>query len=763
MATNLSILSSINGIDDNVKAMVLSLPDFSIGDKVHSIFVNRLKGATPGRHTEAFGSGQKYVDIFFPGYKPVNYIADFSRLTQLDDGWWSNFAVVVLCQSMDVLTHDLHPQMQHEKINSTIANYNTTLCSRTMPFYSCILSNTFTEFKIPFNQVDNSAAKEEYKKVLLAGVNIHDLWYAEGLWKNPSWEMFHHYVKLYALGASVIEINQLIDSLRAAGLVIPSEMDKDKWVSYREYFHNKYDIDHNDIDQDARGGILKSVYIPSIGGNGSDMKEENSFEFTSNGQPGSVYRSTGGSCFQKGALVLMQDLTLKPIEEIKAGDFVASSSGPKEVAFLSKPFRCNRTLYSVNSLPLKFTASHPFINERGLNSDLIPKIVSMDPYELKSWIPTLSRVGIEKMEEGSDLTGIKLYGENPINLEVVIIRTIEKYNAEKEDKYEILYDVILKQDSSGDSQYIVGSKEQLFLVSSEVPYASMSPFASMVILEALDDFLPSIKDDLFIDDKEESIDMFFEKLQDIRRKISSELLYKAASKVQFEENITEIKLQDINEYVSKHMEMFMTEKNEFHWVIGNIFEMVTSQMSGELDSAIELGFRNFNEDMGEVHSLSITELDFDNISVDKNTLLKLNITISTEKGEKKYTIEDSQGRLNTNFVHFFDKVLYVEENRKWIERISFEVIESNSGKLILSGGSNLPKKLSASYRRFYTVLQSIEGEDWGKIFFDIRLMKKEMVNKEKSRAMKWNEDSKMIFAKALAKEVGTTLREIWES
>ncbi len=759
MSADISILSEMTDINDNVKKMVLALPLFEIGDKLHDIFVNKLQGSTPGRHSKLFGEGDIFIDIFFPNWRAIDFTSDVSGITGLSDSWWSDFAVSVLCQSMDRLTHDLHPQLLHDQINNAVNSYNATLNLKAVPFYSYVFSKTFSDFSIPFNVIDRNTAKTQYKQVLKDGVNIHTLWYAQGLWKNPDWEMFHHFIKLMALGASNEEINQLIDELRNAGLPILNDIDKGNWQSFNGFLYNHPIVDHNDIDSTASNGILKSEYLPSMSPyGGSWMKEENSFEFTAIGQPGNKYRETpgGGSCFSKGTSILMHDFSVKPIEEVQSGDRVASPTGSREVAFVSTPFRRGRTLYSFNGLSFCFTATHPFINSE--RSEKHPQLLSVNPKELKLWIPTLSKGGIAKIENGVKV--IQVQASKFLQTEAITIETLNQHKVDN-SKDELLYDLILQPDSSGTFEYIAGSDGNLFLVASEIPLISQHPYLTYTVLEMLSLALPNFMK------KFESIDTdeFYKEVEQLRRFVVTELLHRSLSQretTDFETSLEPLKSSEDD--VTNMMQLFLTPEQEYDWIAGDIYEMLVAALGEEIETAIELGWRSLGKIEGDNIAVSIADLHLDSSHpIDLKSRLRLVIKfVVGDEQQELMTVSDQYGRENTRFVRYFDRVLYLDT--KWIEtempkKLLFEFFVDEELKPRLMAIAYLPHRFQPHYRRFAPRVQTEDKQMYGHLFFDIRLLSGEELEREQKSVASWRESSKLCFSKLLGKQMGNILVE----
>lgn len=66
------------------------------------------------------------------------------------------------------------------------------------------------------------------------------------------------------------------------------------------------------------------------------------------------------SCFVAGSLVLMEDGTLKPIEQVKIGDKVWGLSGINTVVQLKRPILANRKLLEMADGSLRWSDEHPF-------------------------------------------------------------------------------------------------------------------------------------------------------------------------------------------------------------------------------------------------------------------------------------------------------------------------------------------------------------------------------------------------------------------
>ncbi len=202
-----------------IEAMVNLMPDYSAGRRLHDLYVNKLQSALPGNYSQMFGTGPAFRGIFYPSWQSDPLMSAIGS-TGLDDGWWRNFSVALLCQAIRELASDIRGQMLTDKINGDVAANNATLRAHSAIAYSAVLAAAYTPFVTLLRQVDRATAKQQFHDSLLANVINRQLWYQAGMWTSPEWEMFNQYAKYLALGASTGEVDALIGETqggRAAG------------------------------------------------------------------------------------------------------------------------------------------------------------------------------------------------------------------------------------------------------------------------------------------------------------------------------------------------------------------------------------------------------------------------------------------------------------------------------------------------------------------------------------------------------------------
>ena len=284
--------------------------------------------------------------------------------TGLGDGWWSDFAVAAVCQSIGAVTGDATNYVDHGQVDQAVAANNTSLRSRLSSPYAYMLQTGFDDFKNPFNAMDHGAARTQYISVLTRSVQIHELWYSAGLWKNPDWELYHHWVKLTALGASVDDINRLIGQLAGAGLSIPASVQSGVWTQYSRF---------------CRTGPISTMPISTTpaaascaracGARGSaSPRIEHArgvfLRFHRQQHAGSrFHKPSGGSCLSGNSGVLMADGSFRPVAQCAPATASRAPRDPAVSPLSANPYERPPALL-LQGPGFSFTATHPFVHRR---------------------------------------------------------------------------------------------------------------------------------------------------------------------------------------------------------------------------------------------------------------------------------------------------------------------------------------------------------------------------------------------------------------
>ncbi|KAJ3545641.1 hypothetical protein NM208_g2412 [Fusarium decemcellulare] len=247
---------------------------------------------------------------------------------------------------------------------------------------------------------DNTTYVDMYKAVLCSNAYkaLKQAETSDGTWIDANLEMFHHFAKLAACGATDGQINNIYTELTTTTPILdPSafgEIYTNHWRDYEGWL-NQGNLDFGDLD--ATNLDDNTV----IWAGDATMDPAPTFVFLA---PEIIQQydywkdSPAPSCLSASTKILMASGDTKAISEIKPGDCVASGllgrAGARKgrtVAFVSKSERVGRQVYELKSLPgIHFTATHPLvagpIDQKG--QELLPKLQFVNDHLAASLNPT---------------------------------------------------------------------------------------------------------------------------------------------------------------------------------------------------------------------------------------------------------------------------------------------------------------------------------------------------------------------------------------
>ena len=296
-----------------------------------------------------------------------------------------------------------------------------------------------------------------------------------GGWPNPSFEMYLHFVKLAACGATDAQITQVYKVLTTVDPVLDANafpsITPESWRNFGGWRSSGL-LDITDLGAE---NLTASKEVIEVGlGNASVITKRLPLQFIlDNG----YYKDRPVSCFRGDTQVVLADgKSTKRIDQIFDGEEVLSyrsaqdgSSKPvaRTVAFVSKTPRCGRPLYSINDLDIWFTDTHPIV--------CTPETLSfVDPLLASSLNPSWHSLCT------AALPGHSLR-RNPPTGSIKI-----------EDPDEVLYDLVFDHgnddfDVLGPASYFLCSQHSSsrLHVASEAPVAAWFPLSTVFLQNAI--------------------------------------------------------------------------------------------------------------------------------------------------------------------------------------------------------------------------------------------------------------------------------------
>lgn len=766
----MSKLNLPGNIPEPVQALLVAVPDFSYGEKARQIYVNHLMSMTPGHASAWLGHERTFREVFFPNWQAIEGREGVMPITRLNTTWWADFAAAVLCQAMAYVTNVLRPQMLRAAIAQDVQAKNQELRQHSAPFYAWVLGRTFEPLK---NLIagDAARAKEQYRQALIANAAAPVLWQPAEPGFPVGWALFHHYAKLLALGATAIEVDEVIDALQGAGLDIPAVVAKSAWRAYPAHFGQPADINYRDVAEAARNGLMGSTALPSYGGVAFAMVEGYAFEFIARGQPGHKYyrAPNSGSCFSGNTLVLLANGQAKPIRALRPGEMVATPSGPQRVGFISTPLLHHRSLRQVNGLAFGFTDSHPFVQLPGLASAIPqPGLLCVNPEALLANIPSVAQVGLGTLQTGANLWGIT-DAANVAAPAVIPVTSLTPYSTSAADPH--VYDLVLLGSAGQTPQFYVGDGRQFVLTTTEMPILADFPYAAVAIITALVHATPALANlangAQAVLTEPEVADKLFARLHFLSVTQLTQWLAKLAPTIDPAALLQApplVKTASLRNQLEDYLTGLDDLDSAQNVAFGAFFEKLTSRLAEELELAVHLGWRSFPATAGEVVALSMDMLRLQvEQALPPGARLRLEIKTLGLPNTESFTCWNTGGRPNTTLVQHFDQVLYLQTpyRKGELQGLALAWYLEDAHTPVAVTTSYWPESLQAPYRRFCPQVFTPQGQVAGECHYDVRLLTHEQATAEKPRMAAWqaNTAAKDHYAHQLGLRLGAILNE----
>jgi hypothetical protein len=744
-----------------------------VGVAMRSALVSRLKGATPGSQ-----SGSAYRAIFFSGYGADSYEGAIDTAApSLDGNWWSGFASAGLCQVMLNVTSNLKGQLLGDKINGDVASYNATLKGQLLAIYGLVMQTgtACTGVSDQFKKIGNGQAPQvaqAYKSFIESPVWISKMvgQAASRSWHNPAWDLFHHWLKLRQLGVSAGDLTTIINTVAsrfASGhYTIPSTVTSANWQSYSPLM-NPGTIDWTDL-QGASNAALRTECHHSPGARGpSCMAEQNSYNFTANGQPGSSYRSApSSSCFFAGTRILMADRTTKAIELVEVGEQVLTRSGGAEVLATAVLRNPRKTAYGLNGGKLRFTGTHPFVTA-GEGAAL----ACAEPLRTLREVPTLSAAGLAGL--GADGPALLRFVDGAAQR--YPIRSLDIHDDQPADA--LIYDLVTEFDEHGASEYIAGDGETMLVVSSELPRYGEAPLGTYIVSDVIEAAWPSVRATLDALPADRRLDAIHAGIEVVATDLLADSVRAVAGEAKGKLLAAPPERAD-RAYLAAHARTmagtFMSSSpnggsTAYDREKGAFFGRLVATIGHEFDDAARLGWRSFapSRDANPALSLSVCTLALaDAAHVPPQDGLCLQITLAaggtaaTRATVPVQSTRDGAGHYRFSQLAAFEPwhaaAAGADGPDGWL---SFKACRADGVPLPLSATMPLPPDLHHGYRRFSASVLDAQGQHVGELTYDLRLLDRAEAESEAGAAARWTAADAHAFAHALGRRAGALMAE----
>jgi hypothetical protein len=369
--------------------------------------------------------------------------------------------------------------------------------------------------------------------------------------------------------------------------------------------------------------------------------------------------------------------------------------------------------------------------------------MAVSPMEALQLLPTLGAEGIDQILEGST----ELLGYNPNKMATFPV-TVNSLSITDDIPGNNVYDLILELDGSGQFEYIVGTQEFLFVVSSESPTFTNATYsellAASVIFHMISEMLPVINQ---LYSKLANSEVYTKIIIDAIHKLPQLMLghsHPGTSK----RNVLAIKNKSDFVQNFKNIINAFTTGRSYNAAAGILFDHLMAILFRHLSSTIDMGCRYIPlsvDDSSSVLAVTLVDIQvtgycFHDILQNMSIIVKAGgVTVTHKLSDNKVAAGEYRVRIK--------KVLYfpMESSRD----ISIE-FKSDMKFEVFSRPVNIPFS-GLMCRKIPLMTLSPEGDDMaaGECHIDMRCLTNEEMEKEKKERHQCSDDELLKVANNL--------------
>src|SRR5215472_15981258 len=736
-----------------------------------NVIVNKIKACTPGNRSQLIGTGPSFRSIFFPKYAPLPLEPEVGPSFGQQDQAFSDWSVALLCQAMSRLIAEMQQALMPAKINAAVAAANSlTSGFPRVAWYAKALASTSGGVSSAMSGIGASARRAALQNYLdaLGSQKWVDFKMAEGgNWTHSDWELYHHYVKLCALGASQPQVDGLIGTIKRLGLAVSGNVDVGTWIAYAPW---GWTIDYTAIQTDALPGMTHVSWIP--GGEGPAVEETNgdSWEFIANSQPGNGFRTPPPSCFSRDTQVVLADGSLRAINAVRAGEMLATPNGPKPVIHLVESLLAGRDFCRFEGAGFAFTDAHPFVAAPVLPGER-SGFFAVDPVGAMLASPGIGALGVVGSERRPRLY---VYGlEGDISFPGISRESPSADGAGFADvtfTRESVCDLVLDVGPDGVSEYFVGDAARQYLVSSEAPrfddlpeateaFVGLFENARLAIVTEIERFERIHHHDLLLAGTAGSARLLYAAIRDVQGADFAEAPPRSRDQARVRAAALLRPVVDGAGYAALRG---LTGTD------GMAFSILANRFGPPLRLACAMGWRRMEEVPGTLATCLL--VDVDTIELDASLGISieegdaLSIRLSMEEIVLRRMIDYPRGRMARQAGHAFHETACFTDwrpsgtdgNRFWT--ISFFLADRRSGRDLQAIASvPLPSKYLGQARFHAAPIFTDAGKRCGHLTFEVRTLTDTAWEVERNARAAWTPARASGFAAALGGAAGRLL------
>ena len=581
------------------------LPDAAtnpVGAALHKEWVKIVEVWVPGGHTwRQFGGNPVWFTFSQMLYGALGSQDEGFTTPAIDptgsavagvlgNPWWTSYAQALTTQAVFNVATSVRTKVAWAYVYQAVTNAHDSLRGSALASYVLVFGDTY-QAQLAAVPGTGPARWQAYRDLLgPAWVALKTAQYAGGNWPDPAWELFHHAVKLSALGAAQTDVTAILTDLATQKLPM-TDVQPTNWMTYAAYAPDPL-LQWSDMVPDGEVGML---HYSETGDESWDQTSEGIAQWFVASTP--FFLPNSGSCFTASTRVLLPDGSDRELSDVKPGDAVWTPDGPQAVRVVAEAQRLGRPLYRFSGAGFAFSDSHPFVDGADQRRSL-----AVHPARAASFAGGIAAQGVSVLGPGATIT--VLQSGEPAGSPVP---AVEEVGPDALD--EKLLDLILEPSSNGFPSFAVGDggNAPRYLVRSEVLRYEEYPYGTHVGLAVLVGSLDATAVALADVDPSEAVA--------VRQAV--ELL---ANRL-MAEAVADLGVQDlapadgrtadlaVDQELSSMLGAFNDGAGTFDWKLGALQEAFVSSLLVPLDDLVEGGWRPVETDLDSATSCAVTVHD----------------------------------------------------------------------------------------------------------------------------------------------------------
>ena len=775
-----------DGLHGDMEAYFAAQPtkgDNPVGKLARHYFLTRACYTLQG-YCRVGGMRRNYNNEFYPNLDKPADLGDIGKPTGLLIDWWRNFAAALASQAAQRITSVGGENINQSTVDAAMAKHNKELRAHAWGGYQYLMVRYFEPASKPYSALTADEAKKADARNTYIGYLKSDEWvtakyaeYISGEWTDQAWELYHHWIKLYALGATFEEIDGVISYLLSLdfhpSFPIPNEVNAANWRDYI-YWYEPADISWEDIKNVCSPAmtarhcdpplVTRTPLGPKYTQNCQD--EAIAKKFVNKG-PGSRFTASYGGCFAGDARVLMADGSTRAIAEIEAGDDVQTPSGPKKVRARIETNHRVVHFCRLNDEATRFTADHLFATAYALQ-DEAPDYASVNPVRAMRAVPLMAPYGITQLTAGEpDLIQWDGGSQKPYRVSSVEQLELDPSGAN-------VYDLIIAPNDKNRSEYLVALGDAFVVSGSGFAHYRADPITMRAFTEIVDTVWPQIQDELAWLPKQS----WDEALAECIDTATSMLLRNTLAEISewdsdertdadFEIGEPEPNLVDhhLLSYQAPHpSDHFDRQKFVF-------YTLLAEAIVEPLDAAIMMGWRRVKP----VSPAAATELGLGLHAVETDgeysaipgDRLNLSVTLARGHSRETHMMPLRAESENGGFYQGFDQSLSFANWRPIADatasppwELEFRLFKDGNKKpLPLVGTAILPNRFEHGFRTMVGMVYNEDRQLSGRVRFSAYPSTPEISRQGQNNRDTWNKRKRRTFARQLSKQYSAVFPE----